>query len=63
MARSGSSVAAWETVPLASGKTELMCALREASGPGMHVMIDAWANWGVPYTLRMAKLLRDYEPA
>ncbi len=41
----------------------LMEALREASGPDMHVMIDAWANWGVSYTLRMANLLQDYEPA
>jgi L-alanine-DL-glutamate epimerase-like enolase superfamily enzyme len=42
---------------------ELMRSLREASGPDMHVMIDAWANWGVPYTLRMANLLKEYEPA
>jgi len=42
---------------------ELMRALREASGPDMHVMIDAWANWGVPYTLRMANQLKDYQPA
>jgi len=42
---------------------ELMRSLREASGPDMQVMIDAWANWGVPYTLRMANLLKEYEPA
>ena len=41
----------------------LMQALREAAGPDMQVMIDAWANWGIPYTLRMANLLKEYEPA
>ena len=41
----------------------LMRSLREAAGPDMQVMIDAWANWGVPYTLRMADLLKEYEPA
>ena len=41
----------------------LMKALREASGPDMKIMIDAWANWGVPYTIRMANLLEEYNPA
>lgn len=41
----------------------LMEALRDAAGPDMDVMIDAWANWGVPYTLRMANLLAGYRPA
>jgi len=41
----------------------LMRALREASGTDMKVMIDAWTNWGVPYTLRMADLLKEYDPA
>ena len=41
----------------------LMEALRDAAGPDVKVMIDAWANWGVDYTLRMAKLLEPYDPA
>lgn len=41
----------------------LMEALRDAAGPDMKVMIDAWANWGVDYTLRMAKLLQPFDPA
>jgi len=41
----------------------LMKALRGASGPDMKVMIDAWANWGVPYTLRIADSLAEYNPA
>ncbi|MEM7251042.1 MAG: enolase C-terminal domain-like protein [Pseudomonadota bacterium] len=42
---------------------ELMAALRDGAGADMQIMIDAWANWGVPYTLRMAKLLTPYAPA
>ncbi len=42
---------------------ELMEALRDAAGVDLQVMIDAWANWGVDYTLRMAKLLEPYDPA
>jgi L-rhamnonate dehydratase len=35
-------------------------ALREAAGPDMKIMIDAWANWGMEYTLRMVELLEEY---
>ena len=42
---------------------ELMEALRDGAGPDVKVMIDAWANWGVDYTLRMARLLEPFEPA
>jgi L-rhamnonate dehydratase len=41
----------------------LMEALRDGAGPDMKVMIDAWANWGVDYTLRMARQLEEFEPA
>jgi|TARA_B110000902_G_scaffold102863_1_gene121611 L-rhamnonate dehydratase len=41
----------------------LMEALRDAAGPDVKVMIDAWANWGVDYTLCMAKLLEPFDPA
>tara|TARA_Y100001934_G_scaffold279932_1_gene385159 strand:- start:43 stop:1251 length:1209 start_codon:yes stop_codon:yes gene_type:complete len=41
----------------------LMEALRDGAGPDVKVMIDAWANWGVDYTLRMAKSLAAYDPA
>ncbi len=34
-------------------------AIREAAGPDMKIMIDAWANWGLPYTLRMIELLEE----
>lgn len=40
----------------------LVAALREAVGPGVDIMVDAWMSWDVPYTLRMAELLAEYEP-
>ncbi len=40
----------------------LASALREAVGPDVDVMIDAWMSWDVPYTLRIAKDLEDIAP-
>ena len=41
---------------------ELMQALREAGGKDMKIMIDCWNSWDVPYTMKMADLLAEYEP-
>ncbi len=40
----------------------LMKALREAAGPDMKIMIDCWNSWDVPYTLKMAELMAEYQP-
>lgn len=40
----------------------LVAALREAVGPDVDLMIDAWMSWDVPYTLAMAERLADYSP-
>lgn len=40
----------------------LMAALREAAGRDMKIMLDAWKSWDVPYTLKMAELLKEYRP-
>jgi L-alanine-DL-glutamate epimerase-like enolase superfamily enzyme len=40
----------------------LMKTIREAAGPDMKVMLDAWSSWDVPYTLKMAKLMEEYNP-
>jgi L-rhamnonate dehydratase len=40
----------------------LASALREAIGPDVDLMIDAWMSWDVPYTLRMANELEDIAP-
>ncbi|MFH1639903.1 MAG: enolase C-terminal domain-like protein [Chloroflexota bacterium] len=40
----------------------LMEALREESGPDMKIMIDAWKSWDIPYTLKMADMLGEYDP-
>lgn len=41
---------------------ELIAMVREAVGPDVSIMVDAWMSWDVPYTLRMAELLEDYAP-
>ena len=40
----------------------LMKTIREAGGPDMKIMLDAWSSWDVPYTLKMARLMEAYEP-
>jgi len=39
---------------------ELVKAIREAAGPDMDIMIDAWNSWDVPYTLKIAELVQEY---
>ncbi len=41
---------------------ELVRTLREAVGPDVEIMIDAWMSWDVPYTVRMSELLLEYRP-
>ena len=37
-------------------------AAREAAGPDVELMFDAWSSWNVPYTLRMAEMAAEYRP-
>jgi len=41
---------------------EIIKTVREAGGPDMKIMIDAWNSWDIPYTLKMAELLLPYDP-
>ncbi len=41
---------------------ELVATLREAVGPDVEIMLDAWMSWDVPYTLEMARRLERYRP-
>jgi L-rhamnonate dehydratase len=41
---------------------ELVATLREAVGPDVEIMLDAWMSWDVPYTLTMARRLERYRP-
>ncbi|MHA2204098.1 MAG: enolase C-terminal domain-like protein, partial [Candidatus Hodarchaeales archaeon] len=41
---------------------DLIASLREAAGPEMKIMIDAWKSWDVPYTVRMTKKLLEFDP-
>jgi L-alanine-DL-glutamate epimerase-like enolase superfamily enzyme len=40
----------------------LIRAVREAVGPDVEIMFDAWSSWDVPYTQRMAGLATAYRP-
>ena len=35
--------------------------LREAVGDGVDIMLDAWSSWNVPYAIRMAEELAEYD--
>ena len=35
--------------------------LREAVGDDVDIMLDAWSSWDVPYAIRMAKELAEYD--
>ncbi len=37
-------------------------AAREAAGPDVDLMFDAWSSWSVPYAQRMVELSREYRP-
>jgi L-alanine-DL-glutamate epimerase-like enolase superfamily enzyme len=39
---------------------ELIRAVREAVGPDVEIMFDAWSSWNVPYTIQMAELAAPY---
>ncbi|MDP2954731.1 MAG: enolase C-terminal domain-like protein, partial [Chloroflexota bacterium] len=41
---------------------ELIRTIREAVGPDVEIMFDAWMSWDVPYTIRMAHLAERYRP-
>lgn len=40
---------------------ELAETVRDAVGPDVDIMLDAWMSWNVPYTIRMAELLRTVD--
>ena len=40
----------------------LIRTIREAVGPDVDIMFDAWMSWDVPYTIRMAELAAEYCP-
>lgn len=35
--------------------------LREAVGPDVDIMLDAWSSWDVPYAIQMAERLAEYD--
>jgi L-rhamnonate dehydratase len=45
-----------------AGNMALFETLRDAVGPDVDIMIDAWMSWDVPYTLALADRLGDVAP-
>ncbi|CAA9547814.1 MAG: putative mandelate racemase/muconate lactonizing enzyme [uncultured Thermomicrobiales bacterium] len=41
---------------------ELAATLREALGPDVDFMLDAWMSWDVPYTVKMSERLEEFAP-
>jgi L-alanine-DL-glutamate epimerase-like enolase superfamily enzyme len=40
----------------------LVRALREAIGPDVDLMLDAWMSWDLPYAVRMGRRIAEYAP-
>jgi L-alanine-DL-glutamate epimerase-like enolase superfamily enzyme len=40
----------------------LVAALRDAVDEDIDLMFDCWMSWDVPYTIKMAELLEEYNP-
>jgi L-alanine-DL-glutamate epimerase-like enolase superfamily enzyme len=53
---------AWDGQRGVEANTALVRALREAVGPDVELMLDAWSSWDVPYALAMAERIREYRP-
>jgi L-rhamnonate dehydratase len=53
---------AWAGQKGVEANTALVRALREAVGPEVEVMLDAWSSWDVPYAVTMAERIAEYHP-
>lgn len=42
---------------------ETVRLFRETAGPDVTLMLDAWSSWDVPYTLRIAERLKEFDLA
>jgi L-alanine-DL-glutamate epimerase-like enolase superfamily enzyme len=41
---------------------DVIKTVRDTAGPDMEIMIDAWNSWDIPYTLKIAELVKVYQP-
>jgi L-alanine-DL-glutamate epimerase-like enolase superfamily enzyme len=53
---------AWAGQRGIEANTALVRAVREAVGPDVEIMLDAWSSWDVPYAVTMAERIREYRP-
>jgi L-alanine-DL-glutamate epimerase-like enolase superfamily enzyme len=49
-------------LPGMDANEQLVATARDAVGPDVDIMTDAWMSWNVPYTLAMARRLEQYHP-
>ena len=40
---------------------DLVRTIRETAGSDMKIMLDIWNSWDVPYTLKLAECLKEYD--
>ncbi|HEY3083159.1 MAG TPA: enolase C-terminal domain-like protein [Chloroflexota bacterium] len=52
----------WDGQRGIEANTALVRSLREAVGPEVDLMLDAWSSWDVPYAVTMAERIREYRP-
>ena len=53
---------AWAGRPGVEANVALVRAIREAIGPDVELMLDAWSSWDVPYAVTMAERIAEYRP-
>lgn len=53
---------AWAGKEGIEANTALVRSIREAVGPDVEIMLDAWSSWDVPYCDTMAERIAEYEP-
>jgi L-alanine-DL-glutamate epimerase-like enolase superfamily enzyme len=50
---------AWDGLEALKRTVELIGIVREAAGPDVEIMVDAWMSWDVPHTVAMIDPLRE----
>jgi L-rhamnonate dehydratase len=53
---------AWAGQAGIEANTALVRAVRDAVGPDVDLMLDAWSSWDVPYAVAMAERIAEYRP-
>ena len=52
----------WDGRPGIEANVSMVRALREAVGPDIDLMLDAWSSWDVSYCVTMAERIAEFKP-